>query len=124
MPTVFRKDIGNSKDAGTNPYPVRSVCAPARPAYALTSAPDRQRIDKWLWHARFCKTRSVAHEKAAQGQIRLNGHRVEKPSIAVHIGDVMTLTSGGRVISVRVLGLGLRRGPAAEAKTLYDIIGD
>ena len=82
------------------------------------------RIDKWLWHARFCKTRSMAQEKAAHGQIRLNGHRVEKLSVAVRIGDVMTLTSGGSVISVRVLGLGLRRGPAIEARTLYDIIAD
>ena len=83
---------------------------------------DSLRIDKWLWHARFCKTRSVAQEKAAQGQIRLNGQRVEKPSVAIRIGDVMTLTSGGKVISVRVLGLGLRRGPATEARMLYDII--
>ena len=59
-----------------------------------------------------------------QGQIRLNGHRVEKPSVTVRTGDIMTLTSGGRVISVRVLGLGLRRGPATEARTLYDIIAD
>lgn len=82
------------------------------------------RIDKWLWHARFCKTRSLAQEKAAQGYIRLNGHRVEKASAAVHVGDVMTLTSGGKVISIRVLGLGDRRGPASEARMLYDIIAE
>ena len=80
------------------------------------------RIDKWLWHARFCKTRSLAQEKAAQGQIRLNGARVEKPSAAVHIGDVITLPAGGRVIAIRVLGLGIRRGPASEARALYDIV--
>ena len=80
------------------------------------------RLDKWLWHARFCRTRSLAQEKAAHGHIRLNGQRVEKPSAAVHIGDVMTLTAGGKVISIRVLGLGNRRGPASEARTLYDII--
>jgi ribosome-associated heat shock protein Hsp15 len=80
------------------------------------------RIDKWLWHARFCKTRSIAHDKAAQGQIRLNGDRVEKPSAPVRIGDIMTLAAGGKVISLRVLGLGLRRGPATEARELYDVI--
>lgn len=80
------------------------------------------RIDKWLWHARFCKTRSIAQEKAMQGQIRINGHRVEKPSAAVRIGDVMTLYAGGHVISLRVTSLGMRRGPATEARALYDIL--
>ncbi len=83
---------------------------------------DSLRIDKWLWHARFCKTRSLAQEKAAAGHIRLNGQRVEKASAAVHVGDVMTLPAGSKVISVRVLALGIRRGPATEARTLYDII--
>ena len=80
------------------------------------------RIDKWLWHARFCKTRAIAHDKANRGHIRLNGHRIEKPSAAVRIGDVMTLTAAGKVVSLRVLGLGLRRGPASEARTLYELI--
>ena len=48
------------------------------------------RIDKWLWHARFCKTRLIAQEKAVKGHIRLNGQRVEKASTAVRVGDVMT----------------------------------
>lgn len=80
------------------------------------------RIDKWLWHARFCKTRSIAQEKAFQGQIRINGHRVEKPSAAVRIGDIMTISARGHVISLRVTGLGVRRGPATEARALYDIL--
>lgn len=84
--------------------------------------PDSLRIDKWLWHARFCKTRTIAQEQAIAGHIRLNGHRVEKPSAAVRVGDVMTLPAGGKVISVRVTGLGVRRGPAAEARTLYDLL--
>ena len=85
---------------------------------------DSLRIDKWLWHARFCKTRSIAQEKATTGIIRLNGQRVEKPSAAVRIGDVMTLPVGGGVISVKVLALGIRRGPATEARTLYDILSE
>ena len=80
------------------------------------------RIDKWLWHARFCKTRGIAQEKAAQGRIRLNGQRVEKPSTTVRVGDIMTLPHLGKVVSLKVLGLGVRRGPAAEAQELYELI--
>ena len=82
------------------------------------------RIDKWLWHARFCKTRAIAQEKAAKGHIRLNGHRVEKASAAVRVGDIMTLPAGGRVIALKVLGLGERRGPAVEAQMLYELVAD
>ena len=82
------------------------------------------RIDKWLWHARFCKTRLIAQEKAVRGHIRLNGQRVEKASAAVHVGDVMTLPAQGKVIALRVLGLGARRGPASEAQSLYEVISD
>jgi ribosome-associated heat shock protein Hsp15 len=80
------------------------------------------RIDKWLWHARFCKTRALAQDKAVKGHIRLNGHRIEKASAAVRIGDVMTLPAGGRVISLKILALGLRRGPSSEAQLLYEVI--
>jgi ribosome-associated heat shock protein Hsp15 len=80
------------------------------------------RIDKWLWHARFCKTRAIAQDKATQGHIRLNGQRVEKASAAVRVGDIMTLPAGGRVVALKVLGLGDRRGPAAEAQALYELI--
>jgi ribosome-associated heat shock protein Hsp15 len=80
------------------------------------------RIDKWLWHARFCKTRVIAQEKAESGRIRINGNRVEKASYAVRVGDTMTLPTGGKVIALRVLALGERRGPAAEARLLYEEI--
>jgi ribosome-associated heat shock protein Hsp15 len=80
------------------------------------------RIDKWLWHARFCKTRAIAQAKASAGHIRLNGQRVEKPSATVRIGDVLTLRTGGQILALRVLGLGLRRGPAPEARMLYELL--
>jgi ribosome-associated heat shock protein Hsp15 len=80
------------------------------------------RIDKWLWHARFCKTRSLAQDKAVKGHIRLNGQRIEKASAAVRVGDVMTFPAGGKVMSLKVLGLGLRRGPPKEAQLLYEVI--
>jgi len=82
------------------------------------------RIDKWLWHARFCKTRAIAQTRAMRGHIRLNGCRVEKPGTSISAGDIMTLVSGGRVVVLRVLALGERRSPAVEAQTLYEIIED
>ena len=82
------------------------------------------RIDKWLFHARFCKTRNIAQEKAESGRIRLNGQRVEKASANVRIGDVLTLPVGGKVVALRVLQLGERRGPATEARTLYEVLED
>ncbi len=83
---------------------------------------EQIRIDKWLWHARFCKTRGIAQEKAMQGRIRLNGQRVEKPAAPVRIGDTLTLPHLGKVILIRILDLGARRGPASEARALYEVI--
>jgi ribosome-associated heat shock protein Hsp15 len=85
---------------------------------------EQIRIDKWLWHARFCKTRGMAQEKAVGGHIRLNRQRVEKSSVPVRIGDMMTLPHLGKVILIKVLALGVRRGPASEAKSLYEVIED
>jgi len=82
------------------------------------------RIDKWLFHARFCKTRNIAQAKAEAGRIRLNGQRVEKASAAVRIGDVLTLPVGGKVVALRVLQLGERRGSAADASALYEVLDD
>jgi ribosome-associated heat shock protein Hsp15 len=80
------------------------------------------RIDKWLWHARFYRTRVLAQAAASGGLIRLNGHRVEKSSVDVEPGDVLTLPRGHEVVVVKVLGIALRRGPATEAQRLYEIL--
>jgi ribosome-associated heat shock protein Hsp15 len=85
---------------------------------------DRIRIDKWLWHARFYKTRALAQEAAAKGRIRRNDVRVVKASVEVKIGDVLTLPRGREVAVVRVLGCGELRGPASEAQLLYETIED
>ena len=83
------------------------------------------RIDKWLWHARFYKTRSLAQAAACSGVLRLNNARVEKASVAVKPGDVLTVPRGHREVTVvRVQALGLRRGPAPEAHKLYEVISD
>ncbi len=81
---------------------------------------DRQRLDKWLWFARFARTRSLAARLASDGFVRVNGSRAENPAKAIGIGDVVTVTAPHATLAVRVLGLGLRRGPASEARLLYD----
>jgi ribosome-associated heat shock protein Hsp15 len=81
-------------------------------------------LDKWLFHARLCRTRALAQEAAAAGRIRLNGARVEKPAHCVRPGDILTLGRGGQILALRVLALAERRGPAAEAQALYEIVAD
>ena len=82
------------------------------------------RIDKWLWHARFYKTRALAQSAASSGRIRLNGMRVEKAHHAVKPGDVLTVARGGEVVVVRVCGEAARRGPASDARSLYEIVDE
>jgi ribosomal 50S subunit-recycling heat shock protein len=81
---------------------------------------DSQRIDKWLWFARFIKTRTLAADIVSAGKVRINRARVEKPSQTVRAGDVLTLVINRRVQLVRVLGIGERRGPSAAARALYE----
>ena len=80
------------------------------------------RLDKWLFHARFYRTRPLAQAATAAGRVRLNGIRVEKPGHALKPGDVLTLGKGGQVIAVKVLGVAERRGPASVARTLYQVL--
>ncbi|HEX3653066.1 MAG TPA: RNA-binding S4 domain-containing protein [Rhizomicrobium sp.] len=81
------------------------------------------RIDKWLWHARFYKTRRLAQAAACSGVLRLNNARVEKASVTVRPGDVLTVPHGHREVSIiRIQALGVRRGPAPEAQALYQIL--
>ncbi len=77
------------------------------------------RIDKWLWQARFFKTRSLAAKQVTAGHVRLNGQRALKPAQAVGPEDVLTFPQGQIVRVIRVEKLGDRRGPAPEAQTLY-----
>ncbi|MEM8596363.1 MAG: RNA-binding S4 domain-containing protein [Pseudomonadota bacterium] len=88
-------------------------------AKADTASGSRQRIDKWLWHARFFKTRTLAGEVAASGKVRLNGRHCSKASQTVAPGDELSFAQGSRVRAIRVEAIGARRGPASEAATLY-----
>jgi ribosome-associated heat shock protein Hsp15 len=80
----------------------------------------RQRIDKWLWFARIAKSRTLAQKLAISGRVRLNRERNDSASQLVKVGDTLTigLESGVRVL--RILAAGTRRGPAAEARLLFE----
>ena len=86
------------------------------------------RIDVWLWHARFFKTRSLAARFVEEGRVRLTAQgreaRVEKSARSIRPGDDLVFALGGRVLAVRVVALGERRGPAAEARGLYATIDE
>jgi len=81
---------------------------------------DGRRLDKWLWFARFCKSRTLASKLCAAGKIRIGGELVHKAHHLVRPGDVLTFPQGPHIRVVRVVQLGLRRGPASEARTLYE----
>ncbi len=85
----------------------------------MTEPSDKLRLDKWLWHARFFKTRSLAAKQVGAGRVRVNGARVTKPAHLVGAGDVLTFARAREVEVIRVEALGTRRGPAPEARTLY-----
>ena len=78
------------------------------------------RLDKWLWHARFFKARVAATAFVAEGKVRINAERVVKPARLVGADDVLTFPYGETIRVVRIVDIGTRRGPAPEARTLYD----
>jgi ribosome-associated heat shock protein Hsp15 len=80
---------------------------------------DRVRIDKWLWQARFFKTRGLAAAVVESGKLRLNGQHCRKPGHGVGSGDTMSFPQGATLRLIRVTACGCRRGPAAEAQSLY-----
>jgi ribosome-associated heat shock protein Hsp15 len=84
---------------------------------------DRQRLDKWLWFARFAKSRTLASKLVASGFVRIDGQRTDNPAKAVAVGDVITLALARTTLVVRVEDLGRRRGPAPEARLLYTELG-
>lgn len=83
------------------------------------SGNGKLRLDKWLWHARFFKTRTLAAKIISGGHIRVNATKVSKPATTVTAGDVLTFPQGDQIRVVEVVLLGERRGPAPEAQTLY-----
>ncbi len=86
----------------------------------MTEKPAAERIDKWLWFARFGKTRATSQKLIERGQVTLNGAKVSKSSAAVRVGDKVTVVLETVKRHVTVLALGERRGPPEEARLLYD----
>jgi ribosome-associated heat shock protein Hsp15 len=80
----------------------------------------RQRIDKWLFFARVLKSRTLAAKFVAGGNVRINRDKVDQPSFAVKPGDVLTISMERRILVLRILACGHRRGPASEAQALYE----
>lgn len=84
--------------------------------------PERQRIDKWLFFARVIKSRTLAGKFAAAGNVRVNSDKIDQASFLIKPGDVLTVALERRILVLRILGCGLRRGPAPEAQLLYEDI--
>ena len=80
----------------------------------------RLRVDKWLWHARVTKTRSLAQALVKTGKVRVNGTKIAQASRAVGAGDVLTVVKDREVKVLKVVAVGERRGPAPEAQALYE----
>ncbi|MFN3618702.1 RNA-binding S4 domain-containing protein [Sphingorhabdus sp.] len=80
------------------------------------------RIDRLLFFLRFAKSRTLAQSWAEAGHIRVNGRRVEKGSLFIAVGDVITMPIGEVVITLKLLSMPFRRGPACEAQLCYQII--
>ncbi|MDC0739650.1 RNA-binding S4 domain-containing protein [Cognatishimia sp. SS12] len=85
----------------------------------MTDSTSKLRIDKWLWYARFFKTRSLAAKVVSGGHVRVNGQKIAKSSFSISPGDVLTFPQAKQIRVVRIEMLGTRRGPAPEAQQMY-----
>lgn len=82
--------------------------------------PERQRLDRWLFFARVVKSRALATKMVGGGAVRVNSDKITQPSRPVRPDDVLTINTGRRVLVYRVVDCGTRRGPAPEARLLYE----
>jgi ribosome-associated heat shock protein Hsp15 len=96
---------------------VRGKTAGGKEADAQT---DRQRLDKWLWIARVVRTRSAAAKLVSEGHVRINSRRIDNPAKPVAPGDVLTVALEHQVRVLKIVTIGLRRGPAGEARHLFE----
>jgi ribosome-associated heat shock protein Hsp15 len=81
---------------------------------------DRQRVDKWLWHARVVRTRRAATALVQAGHVRLNGQRIDAAARAIRVGDVLTVALDRVVLVMKVAALADRRGSSDAARILYE----
>ena len=80
---------------------------------------EKIRLDKWLWYARFFKSRTVSAKQINSGKIRVNQKPIKKAKELVHLGDVLTFAQGAHIRVIEIVALGIRRGSAPEARELY-----
>lgn len=92
------------------------------PDAAAQDAADRQRLDRWVWHARVVRSRADAAELIRAGHVRLDGARVTAPGQMVRAGQVLTVALDHRIRVLRVLSFSERRGDATSASELFDEI--
>jgi len=103
---------------------VRSGSREENASKGITPTTERQRLDKWLWHARVVKARTSAAELIESGHVRINGTREKSPGHAVKIGDVLTIALDRTVRVLKVVAFNERRGDAASARVLYEEVAD
>jgi ribosome-associated heat shock protein Hsp15 len=89
----------------------------------VAGEPSRQRIDRWLWHARLVRTRDAAAALAGGGYVRVNGARIDAPGRMVRAGDVITVALDRGVRVLKITGLVERRGPGGTGAALYEDLG-
>lgn len=87
------------------------------------AAAASQRLDRWIWHARIVKTRTIAANLVSEGYVRVNGERAEQPGRTIRPGDVLTIALPARVRVVRVTGILSRRADASATHGLYESVG-
>jgi ribosome-associated heat shock protein Hsp15 len=106
------------------PPPLSVSYRQEEPAIPEQEDRDWQRLDKWLWCARFMRARTDCAALVGEGRVRINRQPTDKPHARLRLGDVLTLPLHGEVRVVRVLALAGRRGPASEARLLYEEVAD
>jgi ribosome-associated heat shock protein Hsp15 len=84
--------------------------------------PDDLRLDRWIWFARFQRSREACADLVRAGRVRVNGRRVQRPGTAIGPGDILTLALPGQTLVVEVIALAQRRGAADEAQRLYRLV--
>lgn len=85
----------------------------------ITTA-GKQRLDKWIWFARVVKTRALAAKLVSEGHVRVNAQRIDAPAKPVGPGDVLTIALDSRILVLRIVAAGARRGPFSEARLLFE----
>ena len=99
---------------------MRSGSREEKASKGITLTTERQRLDKWLWHARVVKARSSAAALVETGHVRVNGTREKSPGHAIKTGDVLTIALDRTVRVLKVVGFSERRGDAAAARILFE----